>query len=79
MVTIVVVVVSFFVVVHISFGYLQFVKELLWSLDAHVCCVCGQVLSRDGKAVELSEKLTPGNAKERARIEAAGGWITEER
>ena len=40
---------------------------------------CGQVLCRDGKAVELSEKLTPGNASERARIKAAGGWITEER
>ena len=39
----------------------------------------GQVLCRDGKAVELSAKLTPGNASERARIEAAGGWITEER
>lgn len=38
-----------------------------------------QILCRDGKAVELSAKLTPGNPSERARIEAAGGWITEER
>lgn len=37
------------------------------------------ILCRDGKAVELSAKLTPGNPSERARIEAAGGWITEER
>ncbi len=32
----------------------------------------------DGKAIELSVVLTPGSASERERIEAAGGWVTEE-
>jgi serine/threonine protein phosphatase PrpC len=37
------------------------------------------VLCRDGKAVAISEKCTPGSKSERDRIERAGGWVTEEK
>ena len=68
---------TFFFVVPVLFVYVVGQKKN----DFRSYCVIflGQVLCRDGKAVELSAKLTPGNASERARIEAAGGWITEER
>ena len=36
-------------------------------------------VSTAGKAKELSTVLTPGTPSERERIEAAGGWITEEK
>lgn len=51
--------------------------------DGHVyTCTVGDsrcMLCRAGKSVELSVVLTPGTPSERARIEAAGGWVTEEK
>lgn len=47
---------------------------------AYVCTVGDSrcMLCRAGTAKELSTVLTPGTPSERARIEAAGGWITED-
>eukprot|EP00750_Incisomonas_marina_P012303 INCI16717.2.p1 GENE.INCI16717.2~~INCI16717.2.p1 ORF type:complete len:812 (+),score=122.23 INCI16717.2:342-2777(+) len=51
--------------------------------NGHVyTCTVGDsrcVLCRAGESVELSVVLTPGTPSEKARIEAAGGWVTEEK
>jgi serine/threonine protein phosphatase PrpC len=40
---------------------------------------CQAVLCSGGVAVEMSEPHKPGVAKEAARVEAANGWVTEEK
>ena len=37
------------------------------------------VLSKDGKALEMSQDHKPDNAEEKARIEKAGGFVEENR
>lgn len=51
---------------------------LLITKDELICANAGDarsVLSRDGKAVPLSEDHKPDDEKEKARIEAAGGMV----